>query len=110
MTTLPPWPASPPALSPPPPHAASGSASRAPAATASTPLLIFISIPPLSGYALCPIRRSGSASVSEDLAQEVLGPVALGCREERLRIVLLHDLSVGHEDDPIRCLARETHL
>src|SRR5690349_7719639 len=49
-------------------------------------------------------------SVREDLAEEVLGAIGLGCGEEALRVVLLHDLPAVHEDHPVGCLAREPHL
>src|SRR5262245_23155882 len=49
-------------------------------------------------------------SVLEDLAQEVLGPVALRVGEELLGGVLLDDGAVGHEQHPVGRRTREAHL
>src|SRR5690349_20744869 len=59
---------------------------------------------------VCCVCRVWVRSVREELREEVLGPVALGVREELLRRGLFHDTTVGHEDDPVGRLAGEAHL
>ncbi len=86
--------------------------------------LIFIDFPSLGGRSavsvhpvlVMPVKLCAggagsppaSESVMQDLAEEVLGAGALrGGIEEGVRIVLLHDLPIGHEDHPIGRLAGE---
>src|SRR6476620_10109511 len=111
MPSAPPLPLPPPLL--PEPHAASVSPNVAAAPTAPS-RRAFIWVPPwvvAAARGACRSLSIGAAgSVGEDLAEEVLGAVALGVGEELLRRADLDDLAVGHEDDAVGGLAGEAHL
>src|SRR5688572_20744580 len=92
----------------PPPHAASDSDRP----TAAISALVFLNRM-LSPSFLTGSQRpaqSGDRSVLQDLAEEVLGTVRSWVGEELVRGVLLDDLPVGHEHDPVRRGAGEPHL
>src|SRR5690606_32846867 len=65
---------------------------------------------PFSSLVVRRVADGGAGSVGEDLGEEVAGPVALGVGEERVGGVLLDDLAVGHEHDPVGGAAGEAHL
>src|SRR4029453_7873725 len=81
---------------PPPPHEAMVSATCDPAAMARIFLLMCIALLALV--------------MGQDLAQEDFCSWALRVREERVRVRLLDDLTVIHENNPVRGLPREAHL
>src|SRR5918995_1712684 len=95
------WPPSPPSSSPPQAAAASVRTSTVPASRIQRPIRMVF--PPCLG-------GSGRPSVTDDLGQEVLGPLGPRAGEELLGWGRLQDPAAVHEHDPVGRGPGEAHL